>query len=415
MAVSIREQLTAAACALVGIGAPATSRAADVDASLLYYSEGTRVTVNELVGRLRRTLAGERVFHIGATLDVMTGASATGAVPSREPQTFTRASGRGGYVVLPGETPLDDTFQDNRIALDAALETPLGRMSTAQLGARVSSEYDYRSAGANARVIRDFNRHNTTLAAGGSFSYDRIAPEGGIPVPFATMRAPGQTPARLSKTDHKLVADALVSLSQVIDRNTIARVNYSVSHSGGYQTDPFKILSLLDADGSPLDYLYERRPDTRTRQSFYGELKRHIAHGALGLSYRYMRDDWGVRSHTAEARYRHRFGERHWVEPQYRFYHQSEADFYTPYLAASEPRPDYASADYRLGTFDAHTIALKVGWSLSESNEVGVRVGYYKQMGERAPPAAMDALAGFDLFPDVDAYMIQVGYARSIP
>lgn len=407
----IREGLTAAACTLLGVGAPAAARAVDFDASLLHYTEGSRVTVNESVMKLRRPFAGDRVFGFGVTVDVMTGASGNGAVVSTKPQTFTRASGRGVYVVLPGEAPLDDTFQDNRVALDASLETPLGRTSRGVFGGSFSIEYDYLSAGASATLTRDFDRRNTTLAVGGALSYDVLSPEGGVPVPFAAMRPPGQAPARSGGTDDKWVADVVLGLTQVVDRSTLARVNYSYSRSTGYQTDPFKMLSVLDADGDPTEYLYERRPSRRVRQSVYAAVKRYVGGDVAEASYRFMHDDWGIGSHTFEARYRWRGWVRRYLEPQWRFYRQSASDFYAPFLADGGRLPDYASADYRLDSFDAHTFALKYGVVINDVHEVGIRIGYYVQLGDRSPPDSMTSLRGRNLFPDISAYILQVTYS----
>jgi hypothetical protein len=411
---TIREQVTAATCALVGVAASARASAVELDSSLLYYSEGSRVTVNELVGKARWTTTRERIFSLGVVVDIMTGASANGATPSSQPQTFTRPSGRGGYVVLPGSTPLDDTFQDNRVAIDAGVETPLGRRSRLSAGGHASYEYDYRSLGAEATLTRDFNRRNTTVALGGAFSYDMIVPEGGIPEPFAAMRPAGETPARVGDSDSKVVADLLAGVTQVVDRSTIARINYTLSHSSGYHTDPFKLLSVLDDTGLPQSYRFEHRPDTRTRHSIYAIIKRMVAGDVAETSYRFMRDDWGISSHTAELRYRHRMGGWRYLQPQYRFYHQTGADFFAPYLDGGAESPGYASSDHRLDRFSAHTVALKVGTVVGDNAEVSLRLGYYRQVGERAPPATMEALRGLDLFADLDAFIIQVGYSRSL-
>lgn len=411
---SIRDGLSLAAGALVGAGAACDARAAGLDASILYYSEGSRVTVNEAVVGLRAFLPGERVFALGATLDVMTGASASGALPSHQVQTFTRPSGRGVYVVLPGETPMDDTFQDNRVALEASLESPLGRRAKSVLGAHYSVEYDYLSIGANATLTRDFDARNTTVAVGGAVSYDELSPEGGIPVPFASMRPGGVVPARLSRDENKVIYDVLAGVTQVLDRSTLARINYTLSHSTGYHTDPFKLLSVVDAGGDPVDYVYENRPDTRTRQGVYAVVKRALGRDVADLSYRYTRDDWGVRSHTVEARYRRHLGARDYLEPQWRFYRQSAVDFFTPFLVEGAAHPDYASADYRLGEFDAQTFALKYGVAVGDAHEVNVRLGYYRQMGLRGPPGAFGSLLDFDLFPAVDAYVLQVTYTSAL-
>lgn len=408
---SIRDGLSLAAGALVGASATSTTRAVELDASILYYSEGSRVTVNELVVALRAPLGGDRVFNLGATLDVMTGASANGALPANRVQTFTRPSGRGVYVVLPGQTPMDDTFQDNRVAAEASLETPLGRRGKGVLGAHYSIEYDYFSAGTNATLTRDFDRRNTTVALGGAFSYDGLSPEGGIPAPFASMGPGGAEPARARRVDDKLVFDLLLGVTQVINRSTLARFNYTLSHSSGYHTDPFKLVSAVDSLGDPADYVYENRPDARTRHSVYTVVKHHRFGDVIDVSYRYMRDDWGVRSHTVEARYRRPVGARGYLQPQWRFYRQSAVDFFTAYLAEGDPIPDYASADYRLGAFDAHTIALKYGVLVDDAREINVRLGYYRQTGPRSPPDAFGSLLEHDLFPDVGAYVLQVGYS----
>ncbi len=408
---SIREGLAAATCALVGVATPHAADAVEIDASLLYYSEGSRVSVNEVMFNFRKTLPGERVFSLGLVLDVITGASANGAIPSNSPQSFTRPSGGAGYVILPGDVPVDDTFQDNRGAVTAALESPLGRDTRGTIGGHYSIEYDYLSVGANAHLTRDFNKRNTTLAAGAAIAYDVLSPRGGTPVPFSPMLAPGQKPSRLAREDDKIVADFLFGVTQVINRSTLARVNYTLSRSTGYHTDPFKMLSLVDAAGTPLRYLFENRPDHRTRHSIYGIVKHHLTGDVVEASYRFARDDWGIRSHTAETRYRHELGDGRYLQPQYRYYHQSAADFFAPFLVDGEALPDHASPDYRLDEFDAHTVALKYGVIVDDIHEINIRIGYYLQLGERAPPAEFTALRGLDLFPDIDAYVLQVAYS----
>jgi hypothetical protein len=82
----------------------------------------------------------------------------------------------------------------------------------------------------------------------------------------------------------------------------------------------------------------------------------------LDLSYRYMTDDWEIDSHTVDLRFRWPLGDRSYVEPHIRYYSQSEAEFYRSSLIDGEALPEYASADYRLGNFDAVTVGAKYGW-----------------------------------------------------
>lgn len=411
----IRDGLAAAACALIGANASPVD-ANEFDASLLYYTEGSRVTVSESVFNFSRPLSNERRLEFSLIADVMTGASPNGATPARIAQTFTRPSGRGQYVVPAGITPLDDTFQDNRIGATAALNTPIGERATATAGAHFSLEYDYLSLGANSHLTRDFNKRNTTVALGAAISWDELTPEGGIPVPFASMAPPGVPPARLSGTDSKYVLDLLAGVTQVIDRMTVARINYSYSYQTGYLSDPFKMLSVVagqagNTQGDPVDYVFEHRPNSRGKHALYGMLKRYHGGNIIDVSYRHMRDNWGIRSHTAEARYRWQMRSRRYLEPQLRYYHQTGADFFSHFLRDDIAFPNHATADYRLGEFDAYTVAFKYGIAVKDRHEVNLRIGYYLQMGDSSPPEAIGSLQGLDLFPTLDAYIIQIGYS----
>ena len=74
------------------------------------------------------------------------------------------------------------------------------------------------------------------------------------------------------------------------------------------------------------------------------------------------------------------------------------------------PLPSYASADYRLGDFDALTVGLKYGWTLASGNEMSARIEFYKQDGD----APQDQLIGNQLtremYPDLDAIIAQFSY-----
>jgi hypothetical protein len=108
-------------------------------------------------------------------------------------------------------------------------------------------------------------------------------------------------------------------------------------------------------------YLYESRPDSRTKQSLYAEMKHAFGKPVLHASYRFITDDWGIDSHTGELRLRWPMGTASNIEPQLRYYMQNEADFYRASLAAGRPLPKYASADFRLDDFDAVTVGFKYG------------------------------------------------------
>ena len=54
------------------------------------------------------------------------------------------------------------------------------------------------------------------------------------------------TTATSGGSESKDVLDLLLGFTQVLDRTTVLRVNYSYSDSSGYLNDPYKILSVVD-------------------------------------------------------------------------------------------------------------------------------------------------------------------------
>lgn len=420
---SIGNALASATCGLLGalpIGKVLAEEAPkwQVDSALLYYSEDDdRIRDISLKAAIRRSFDEDRSLDIGLSVDTLTGASPSGAAPTDAVQTFTRPSGRGSYQIAPGKLPLDDTFKDTRIALSANWAQPLGERSRIALGVSGSNEYDYLHLGVDARWERDFNQRNTTLFVGVAYGNESIDPVGGAPVPFAPMRGTDD-PASKRGTDSKTVVDGLIGLTQILSRRALLSLSYSYSMSDGYLTDPYKVVSVLDPGtgrtvagppGSGLGlYLYERRPDSRTKQSLYAEWRYALDRDSVRVGYRLMDDDWGVTSSTLEAAYRWNRTPDDYLEPQIRYYTQSAADFYRTYLLDGPPLPQYASADYRLADLDALTIGLKYGRKAA-FGEYSVRLEYYRQSADAHEPG-FGVLAGYELVPPLTAIIVQFGY-----
>ena len=417
--------LAAATCALLGQGTPGDVVAQelmpwDIDTSLLIYSEADgRVRDTSLNASARKEIREEKFLDLTLALDSLTGASPSGAVPASTVQTLTSPSGNSQYTVGAGQQALDTSFLDTRTALGANWEMPITRLTLLSVGASLSDEYDYTHTGLNARLARDFNNRNTTLSFGLALANDTISPVGGSPVPLTPMLGLGNSTNKRGDQS-KDVTDFLFGVTQVLNRHTIVQFNYSLSQADGYLTDPYKVLSVVDpVTGNPVAgpagsglarYWFERRPDTRDKQSLYGLLKRDFNGDVLEASYRYMTDDWGVDSQTVELRYRWSFGTGRYFQPHARFYQQTAADFYHTVLFDGAPLPTYATADHRLGEFDGLTVGVKYGQATARGGEWSARVEYYTQTGDPAPGSAVGALAGFDLYPDLNAVIAQFSY-----
>lgn len=427
---SISATLAAATCSLLGSAIPTVVDAQDeadwdFNTSILYYGEDEdRVTDFSVKAIARRMFVDDRTLSLGMTVDVLTGATPNGAIRQDVPQTFTRPSGSGFYTIGPGELPLDDTFKDTRVALTANWQQPVGESSLVNVGGSFSKEYDYMHLGVNAKFARDFNRRNTTVSAGLAFSMDDLDPVGGAPMPLTQMLDVGDTSNRMGDQD-KDVLDVVVGVSQVLSRNLVVQANYSYSYADGYLTDPYKVLSLVDGmsgdtlprvgvipvEGGPShQFLFENRPDERTKHSVYTQAKYFMAGKVLDVSYRYMTDDWEIDSHTIDMRFRWPLAGGSYLEPHVRFYTQTEAEFYQLSLVDGQPLPQFASADYRLGDFDGTTVGLKYGWKTRNDNDMSIRVEWYQQSGRVPGEQIIGNQAGRDNYPDLNAVIAQFSY-----
>jgi Protein of unknown function (DUF3570) len=419
----LRLRLMAASCALLGSAAARAQTTADeeqpwqVDTALLYYKENAGLLqAIEPAVTLRNDFGDERIFHGGFVLDTLSGASPNGAIPSHQPQTFASPSStsltpKAGakttlYTIAPGALPADPHFKEQRAAGDLDWTQPFGVNNSIGFGGHLSTEHDFTSVAVNTSVSHDFNQKNTTLSAGLNEEYDQIHAHGGNPVP-----ASDYTLLEREGKQTKNVAGALLGVTQVMSRNWIGQLSYTYDRSHGYLTDPYRILSVVDATGLVNGYRYESRPDLRVRQSLYWGNKVAIGPTVLDLSYRRGKDDWGVNSNTVDTQLRIDVGNGAYLEPHVRWYRQSAADFYQLYVNQAAPLPIDMSADPRLAAFDATTIGLKFGVKLRDNSDLSLRLEEYQQKpSDRS--SALPQLRGLDLNPGIKAAIVQIGWRQ---
>ena len=446
----IGQRLALATTALLGAQATTQVQAADgdwkIDSALLVYSESDdRVQAVEPVLSLTREFEDESAFNLRIVYDSLTGSSPNGAAIANVPQTFTSASaasrmedadeeeqeryeGRGDYTVNAGDTPLDPSFEDSRTVLSAGWTQPWGDDYKVSVGGTYSTEGDFTSMSVNGAIARDLNNNNTTLSVGLNLEFDTINPNGGIPQALGSLSEHNTS----GSDDTKQVVDMMVGVTQVLNRRWITQFNLGLSQSSGYQNDPYKILTVVDNGNLVTDpndserylYVFENRPEDRQKISLYWQNKVAIGStDAIDVGYRYMTDDWGINSHTMDLTYHWQPLDHFYLEPHYRYYTQTAADFYEPFLnAGSEVAVtgssvtalvNEASSDPRLAAFSANTYGIKAGFPLRQDEEISVRVEYYQQQDDnsRKAVAAGSDLDGMSQFTELEASWIQVGYS----
>jgi hypothetical protein len=321
---------------------------------------------------------------------------------------------------------LDDSFDDKRLQLSADWYKFFENNWQLAGGFYGSREYDYTSLGVNGVLEHSFNKSNSTASLALAYGLDTIDPVGGRPLPLATMARrvdyDSETAfrqafeaSREGGSDHKQTLDLLLGFTQVLNRRWLLQGNYGFSLVKGYQTDPYKVLSLVDNLGVTQSYLYESRPDSRQKQSLFLLLKGALDRGVLDLSWRYTFDDWQLDSHTLESHFRHYFSDGFYGQLHLRYYRQSAASFYRPLLLRNEGSmpgysAEFASADHRLGELQAYTVGVKLGHKLSEGRELSYRLEYYQQQGENNGTLLPGELGNMQLFPRLRAVIAQLSY-----
>lgn len=421
-----RRRLMAASCALLSAGvarseeapvAPAASGLLgdwSVDSALAYYHEDGRVQVIEPVVEVSKVFSDGESLGLNATFDALSGASPNGALPSHSSQTFTGPSGKISheYTTAPGQLPADPNYQDTRFAAGGNWTMPLTRVNRLSVGGKFSVEDDFVSGTVDASIARDFNDKNTTVSFGLYNEYDSIHPIGNTPVPGSDFTSLVRTGGK-----SKDGVGALLGITQVMTRTWLTEFNLSVDRFTGYLNDPYKITSIIDSAGDTTGYVYENRPDQRTRKSAYWDNRvAWSSELSTALSLRYMSDDWAVRSDTAQLHLHWSWSNREqYIEPTFRWYRQTAANFYTPFiLDMAKESSVFESSDSRLGAFRALTYGVKYALKLPglgsrAESEFSVRAEYYQQTFNEEVPVPT-GLQGLDLYPGLKAVLIQFGY-----
>lgn len=205
--------------------------------------------------------------------------------------------------------------------------------------------------------------------------------------------------------------DLLATVTQVLTPVDVVQASLGVARLQGYLDDPYKV--------------FDRRPDTRDQGVVQLRWNHHFAAGALAgstlrTSYRYYRDSWAVRAHTASAEWVRPLPNGWTVAPLVRLHSQSAARFYydpvyDPRLGAPFP-PDWLanrdaerSSDARLAAFGAATLGLRTSVALADGWSAELRAEWYRQKTSwRAFGEGSVGLA------PLDARIVQLSVSRSL-
>jgi hypothetical protein len=295
--------------------------------AMFHYYEGGGVEVSGPALLVRKTVNDNASVYGRYYVDAVSGASIdviTTASPYRDQRTEYSA----GIDFLHGANLMSASFTRSR-------------------------EHDYLADSYNLGISHDLFGGLTTLNVGYGQGHDTVL-----------------------KTNDPTFEDSVnrynfrVGVTQVLTRSLLASLSYEDVSESGYLNNPYRKVWIQGAPGSlpsPADEVY---PHARDSQALGAKLiwgftssESHPVLRSMRFDYRYYRDSWGVRAHTAGVSMQRYFADR-WVgEIHWRYYRQSAASFYMDVFPSEMT---YMARDKELSTFEDYSLGIKASWHIAD-------------------------------------------------
>lgn len=330
-------------------------------------------------------------------------------------------------------------------------------------GGGLSHENDYKSSYGNVNGRFDFNQKLTSLKWGGAYTtsatsaildHDTLS----YVTPLAyNGQIDFQDRLRILRGSRQDWA-ANIGLTQVLGKSSLIDANIGYTHSSGFMENPYKATTVIFIDPdtispNPADSIrgnvravLEQRPDYRNQLAISNRFVQHISplDAALHLNYKFSFDDWGINAHTFESDWIQPLFEGWTLTPRIRYYSQSAADFYQPYLFSNQaflktvtnsagetqaitydPRklPQDFASDHRLASFGSLSGGISLNKRFARGFELEAGFEYYTRASAFAFGGGNSSFADFDYYVANAALKIgletlnvnQIGRNRSAP
>jgi hypothetical protein len=218
-----------------------------------------------------------------------------------------------------------------------------------------SDESDYKADTYNVSLSQTMFGALTTVTLGYSRGFDDIF---------------DNTQSNFKETaDHQ---NYHISLSQVLTTKMLLSLNYDAVTDEGYLQNPYRNVLVLNDPADPdAGFNFntpENYPNTRTSNALSANLLYYLPYRAsVRTNYRYYTDDWDIDAHTVEVGYTHPLRDKWMLELRYRYYTQSDADFYSDVFQYPNQQ-NFMARDKELSEFSDHTLGFAVSYSLLNDN-----------------------------------------------
>jgi hypothetical protein len=246
--------------------------------------------------------------------------------------------------VLLTASPYKETRTQQSVSLD--YQHGKTTYSTAYIHSR---EPDYIADTSVFSLSQDMFGDLTTVTLSYSRGWDRV---------YRDIKVDGSIvndPTFAQRVDHRSYG---VGLTQVLTRNLLLSLNYQTLTDQGYLQNPYRdAVYLTPGVGKGWATEPQVYPGTHTSNAASAELKYYLPYrAALGGSYRYYTDTWGIVAHTAQLAYTQPW--RSWIfDGTFRYYKQNAADFYNDLFARADAQ-NFMARDRELAAFSSYTVGV---------------------------------------------------------
>jgi hypothetical protein len=218
--------------------------------------------------------------------------------------------------------------------------------TTYSIGYTNSDERDYEANTAYANVSQDLFGDLTTITLGYQRGWNTVGKRGDIT--FAP------------RTDTR---NYQLGLSQIITKNLIIGASYEAITDEGFLNNPYRSVRYVDpTSGTGFSFEAERYPRTHTSNAAAVRARYHLPwRAAVYGEYRFYTDTWKVHAHTAQIGYTYPWKDDWVFDVNYRYYTQTQADFYSD-LFARQNFANFLARDKELSSFKSQSIGLEASY-----------------------------------------------------
>jgi hypothetical protein len=226
-------------------------------------------------------------------------------------------------------------MNEQRVEVAGGARWDASRLVTLAVRVIGSHENDYDALRASITTTLELAQRNTTLALTYVAAVDAVG-HADLPSYSRSLRG----------------SQAVLGLTQVVDRYTYVDALLDAQILDGYHGSPYRTVPLIDPASPSVSRVEESTPEGRRALAVLLRARRAFAERLLFVhaEYRFYADSWDVASHTLGVWLIVAPSKRLTAGAQFRGYTQSAASFYQPYYyAAPGTEPLYRTRDRTLG------------------------------------------------------------------